>query len=1020
MRHEGWVRTGWILALIGLALSCFGSVLWGGRQFGYRDAAHFYYPLYERVQQEWEAGRIPLWSPEENAGMPLLGNPTAAVLYPGKLIYTALSYPWAARMYIIAHVLLAAVAMRSLMRHAGVSRVGAGLAGLSYAFAVPVLFQYCNIVFLVGAAWLPLGLLGADRWLRLGRRRGLVELAIVLMMQTLGGDPEASYLLGVCVAGYAVLIVPVGEGVAPRRRSRWIATIALVALAWVALTLLAAWLVPPYLKPLVDRSNPRPDPFLKVLLATRTWRMVALIVWLGIGNWLLLVGRKRYGGRVRIGRLVGLGVAAAVAVAVMGAQLLPTLEFTSRTIRAAEEGGHEMMPFSVEPHRVLELAIPGVFGTTHNGNRSWLGMVLPHGTPKIWVPSLYGGGLILALAAAGLVVRGGARSRKDDEPSTAVPDGDSCQDRGDESSPRPVRILFAAITFIGLVGGFGQFASPLFLARSLPGGVEAFGPFDPSTEGENRRDGYLTDGFASPYWLMAQGLPGFRSFRYPAKLLVFASLGLAGLAGLGWDRVRSGRTRAALSVALVIAAAASAGLGVSLVFEEPLLGAMQARAGRGIGPSFGPFDAAGTLAETRRGLAHALIVMTATCLVIRVGSRRPSVAGLAALVVLALDLAIANAGWVLTVPQSLFDAKPDALAVIERDWKDRPENDGQPFRVHRMSIWEPAAWLLKGSPDRVSDLVEWERRTIQPKYAIPLGLEYTLTQGTTELYDYWFFFAPFYSNHSEATRQLLKLAPGEKAVYFPRRGYDMWNSRYFVMPAAIKNDEYRGFYSFLSDTEVVHPPVLKPTARGEAESEARASWLLNEDWQVVWNRRAMPRAWVVHEVRFQKPILGLNRADRQRPMEEILYQADELWYNPARTAVDPKQIAWIETDESLPLRDFAPGGPANPSEAPRFLRYEPQRVEIEVNLDRPGFLVLADVYYPGWDLEVDGEPRTTLRANRVMRGVALGPGPHRVSFSYRPKSLRQGAILSVVGLFGLLTLCLSSWLQREDDGDLPG
>ncbi len=47
------------------------------------------------------------------------------------------------------------------------SWVGAGLAALTYTFGAPVLFQYCNIIYLVGAAWLPLGFLAIDRWIRL-------------------------------------------------------------------------------------------------------------------------------------------------------------------------------------------------------------------------------------------------------------------------------------------------------------------------------------------------------------------------------------------------------------------------------------------------------------------------------------------------------------------------------------------------------------------------------------------------------------------------------------------------------------------------------------------------------------------------------------------------------------------------------------------------------------------------------------------------------------------------------------
>ncbi len=138
--------------VVSLTLACFAPVLLRDEQFSYRDAGDFYYPLYQRVQQEWEAGRWPLWEPEENGGMPLLGNPVAAVLYPGKILY-ALPYAWGARLYVIAHVLLAFAAMRILLRSWGVSGTGSCLGSLAYAFGAPVLAQYANVIFLVGAAW---------------------------------------------------------------------------------------------------------------------------------------------------------------------------------------------------------------------------------------------------------------------------------------------------------------------------------------------------------------------------------------------------------------------------------------------------------------------------------------------------------------------------------------------------------------------------------------------------------------------------------------------------------------------------------------------------------------------------------------------------------------------------------------------------------------------------------------------------------------------------------------------------
>src|SRR5262249_8579997 len=139
-------------------------------------------------------------------GQPLLGDPMAAVLYPGKVLYAWLPHAWAARLYVIAHTILAFLGLLALARSCGVSWAGACLGGLSYAFGAPVLLLYGNPLLLVGAAWTPWGLCAIDRLLRQGRRRGVAELAVVLALQVLGGDAEAGYLTVVCGAGYALVL----------------------------------------------------------------------------------------------------------------------------------------------------------------------------------------------------------------------------------------------------------------------------------------------------------------------------------------------------------------------------------------------------------------------------------------------------------------------------------------------------------------------------------------------------------------------------------------------------------------------------------------------------------------------------------------------------------------------------------------------------------------------------------------------------------------------------------------------
>src|SRR5262249_21174029 len=124
------------VCFLALLVVVYRPVLFEGGQFASANSSYFY-PLYLRVQQEREAGRWPLWDPGHNGGEPLLGNPMAAVLYPGKVLYAWLPYAWAARLYVIAHTILAFAGMLALGRSCSISWAGSYLGGLSYAFGAP-------------------------------------------------------------------------------------------------------------------------------------------------------------------------------------------------------------------------------------------------------------------------------------------------------------------------------------------------------------------------------------------------------------------------------------------------------------------------------------------------------------------------------------------------------------------------------------------------------------------------------------------------------------------------------------------------------------------------------------------------------------------------------------------------------------------------------------------------------------------------------------------------------------------
>ncbi len=148
---------------------------------------------------------------------------------------------------------------------------------------------------------------------------------------------------------------------------------------------------------------------------------------------------------------------------------------------------------------------------------------------------------------------------------------------------------------------------------------------------------------------------------------------------------------------------------------------------------------------------------------------------------------------------------------------------------------------------------------------------------------------------------------------------------------------------------------------------------------------ALGRAWVVP-------------AGRQVPPDEILAAL-------ADPAFDP-------TAEVL-LEQLAAADPPLPNvEYWVTLQDSPNRVTIHANLDAPGYLVLADTWYPGWQVTVNGETSELLRANYAFRAVWLEAGAHTVRMVYRPISVLAGGTITLLSLF-LLTVGLVLAYRRE-------
>jgi hypothetical protein len=174
------------------------------------------------------------------------------------------------------------------------------------------------------------------------------------------------------------------------------------------------------------------------------------------------------------------------------------------------------------------------------------------------------------------------------------------------------------------------------------------------------------------------------------------------------------------------------------------------------------------------------------------------------------------------------------------------------------------------------------------------------------------------------------------------------------------------------------------------EVQGKGSKLVFKDGQIriYQNMRVLPRAFVVFGVKeIEDPIetiKELTSKDFSTGEKYVILEKKVFQHNKYKTVQDTSSL----------------------KKEVKIIKYTPREVSILAQLSRNGYLVLSDTYYPGWKAYVNGVPTKILRANYLMRAVALPKGTHRVEFFYTPLSFKLGLGITLISLFLGLITCL--------------
>jgi hypothetical protein len=170
------------------------------------------------------------------------------------------------------------------------------------------------------------------------------------------------------------------------------------------------------------------------------------------------------------------------------------------------------------------------------------------------------------------------------------------------------------------------------------------------------------------------------------------------------------------------------------------------------------------------------------------------------------------------------------------------------------------------------------------------------------------------------------------------------------------------------------------------DSRGRFQQVHSGDVKIYQALDVLPRAYVVHQARILED-----------DAQAVPAMADPTF--------DPAQTVLLHPDPHQPQPPAVPDlpGASGPASQVAVLAYRAEEIVLQAEMEHPGYVVLSDTWYPGWQALLDGQPTRIERANLVFRAIHVPQGTHSLHLRYRPASYRWGLRLSL-GALSILIL----------------
>ena len=85
------------------------------------------------------------------------------------------------------------------------------------------------------------------------------------------------------------------------------------------------------------------------------------------------------------------------------------------------------------------------------------------------------------------------------------------------------------------------------------------------------------------------------------------------------------------------------------------------------------------------------------------------------------------------------------------------------------------------------------------------------------------------------------------------------------------------------------------------------------------------------------------------------------------------------------------------------------RIRFQARADKPAFVVVSNVYYPGFRAWINGLESRIHKVDGALQGLELPPGESEVVIGYAPFSFRIGMWYRLAGTIFMILILAAAW-----------